>query len=168
MVRMQIVQASPSRLSSLLLLLVAMVSLSSCDGVLYHKFNTVGCEWHRGDTLSFVLCNPVFQESCCAADIELRCTKDYPYNDLWLYVDIMRRDSSFIYSDTLQFMIYEEGRIKGATAGLMYQTSSHLQVIVCVPYDTLTVRVVHIMDDDILPGVSDVGFRLSHCGRSRF
>lgn len=140
--------------------------VSSCDAVVYHKFETVGDGWRRNDTLMYRIATSPHLSGACDAEVELRCTSEYPYKDLWLYVELST-DSSVIECDTLQCFIYDDnGVINGSTAGLLYQMSFSIPVSPVVSEDTLNMRVVHVMADEPLYGVKDVGIKLLRSGRS--
>ena len=63
--------------------------------------------------------------------------------------------------DTLLCEVYDGGgRRKGATAGLLYQVESEVKPLPELVGDTLTFKVSHIMEEDALDGIADVGLKL--------
>lgn len=146
------------------LLLVTAILFSACDTTLYHEFRSVYYGWSRSDTLLFQFNNEAARDlEYCNTQIELRCTPNYPYKELWLRIE----GGSPIQADTLKCNIFNDyGRQNGTTAGLMYQLSIPYKNIKISSSDTITtVRIVHIMKDDTIRGISDVGIRLSHPDR---
>lgn len=100
------------------------------------------------------------------AQVEMRCTPQYPYKDIWIEIKGENATQGLLFTDTLHCEIYDEkGRMNGSTAGVLYQMSFPLPHPVTLPNDSVNIILRHIMSDDSLPGVSDVGIRFSNFGR---
>lgn len=142
--------------------------LSSCEEKVLHEFKNVGYEWRRDDTLRFSLYDR-YESDGYAARIELRSNTDYPYRDVWVCVEAVAPDGSFLSIDSVVCPVYNSyGVHEGVTSGIIYQSHSKEFDLPALDDDTLRIRVSHIMNDTILKGVSDVGIRLVRCGRHRF
>ena len=154
------IRAAVKRLSFLLL---TTLMLCACNDV-YHNFCSTKGEWKRNDTLRFEFFAPNdSKEKYYDARVEIRCTAEYPYKDLWMRIEADSKGYSSPYVDTLHCDIFDEaGRHNGATAGTLYQLSFPISSIPAAYGDTLDISIIHIMDDEILKGVRDVGIRLSH------
>ena len=153
-------------LPKLSVLLLAFVLLVSCDGTVYHRFGQVDSSgWALHDTVQFVYEGsslvPVGSEMEYA--IQVRYDANYKYKDLYVRVETWNAcDTALVSVDTLCCYIYDDnGRRLGYTAGTMYQNESMTMPLAASCTDTLLLRVSHIMDDDSLQGVFDVGMRLA-------
>ena len=149
-----------------MLLLFAAVLLASCDGTVYHRFEQVeSAGWSGCDTLSFLYeGNGVLADDAgVALAVQVRYAAAYKYRNLCMRVESCRACGEQLSVDTLCCAVYdEEGRRLGSTAGAMYQNGSEQVVIpAALCADTLIFKVSHMMDEDILCGVYDVGLKLS-------
>lgn len=155
-----------ARLLSNSLLCMVLLALASCDNR-YHRYLSVGGAWSRNDTLTFVC--PIFcGDASFSAYAGVRCMPSYPYKQLLLRVELETTPPSRTLVDTVQCDIFAaDGRWNGSTAGLMHQLDFYMADYDLPACDTVTLRVTHVMDDDTLQGVCDVGLRLSDCDRHR-
>ncbi len=158
------------RASKLLLSLFAL-SLASCSGTLFHEYCALDdtC-WSRSDTLMFIYDRS--HESGVAGyelTFEARVDASYAYKNIVASVLVNGKQETGIFADTLVCEVYDgNGNPNGATAGILYQVSSEPIYIDAIEGDTLFMRVSHIMDNDELGGVYDVGLRLySSSGRGQ-
>ena len=158
------------RASKPLLSLFAL-SLASCSGTLFHEYRALDdtC-WSRSDTLMFIYDRS--HESGVAGyelTFEARVDASYPYKNIVAGVLVNGKQETEIFADTLVCEVYDgNGNPNGATAGILYQVSSEPIYIDAIEGDTLFMRVSHIMDNDELSGVYDVGLRLySSSGRGQ-
>lgn len=143
----------------------AFLLFVSCDS-LFHQYRGVGGCWALSDTLTFTYTPTNEEKQNCRLDIELRSSNDYKYKEIFLRVERFSKRQKETVVDTLRCELYDDlGHTRGTTAGILWQTSFPVDTIEILPNDTVTVRVSHLMDDKQLKGVSDVGIRLSHCGR---
>ena len=151
-------------LRRLSLLLVAVVLLASCDGTVYHRFEQVdSAGWAASDTLSFMYDgSSVAADAAVAVAVQLRYVATYKYKNVCVRVESSETDGGLLSVDTLSCAIYgDDGRRLGSTAGTMYQNSSDTVLLPAMCSDTLCLKVSHIMDDDTLCGIYDVGVKLT-------
>ena len=151
-------------LRKLSLLLVAVVSLASCDGTVYHRFEQVdSAGWAASDTLSFIYDgNSIAADAAVAVAVQLRYAAAYEYKNMCVCVETSKAGGGLLSVDTLCCAIYDDdGRRLGSTAGTMYQNSSDTVLLPAMCSDTLCLKVSHIMDDDTLCGIYDVGVKLT-------
>ena len=147
---------------------LAIMLLVSCDS-LFHQYYGVGGCWDSSDTLTFTYAPTNEYKFSCRLDVELRSNSDYRYKELFLRIERFSELQRDTVVDTLLCELYDDsGHIRGTTAGILRQTSFPMDTIEILPSDTITIKVSHLMDDKQLQGVSDVGIRLSHCGRHQF
>lgn len=141
----------------------------SCDNRLLYEFKNVNGEWSRGDTLTFCF----FENNNVSSDytlrVELRNVHDCIYKNILLRVEACSNNYTKSLVDTVSCEIFsDKGVHNGATAGIMYQQASEKIHIPTLNGDTLHVKINHIMTEDTIIGVSDVGVRLQRLGRHRF
>ena len=146
-------------------LLVAALLLVSCDGTVYHRFGQVdSAGWAATDTLSFIYEGSDMLSSALAMEIvaQVRCNAGYAYKNLNLRIESSRADGALLSVDTLCCEIYDDnGRRLGSTAGTIYQTGSKPVPLAASCTDTLIFKVSHIMGENPLRGVLDVGIKLA-------
>lgn len=153
------------------LLSLFTLSLASCSGTLFHEYRAIDdtC-WSRSDTLMFIYDRS--HESGVAGyelTFEARVDASYAYKNIVVGVLVNGKQEMEIFADTLVCEVYDgNGNPNGATAGILYQVSSEPIYIDAIEGDTLFMRVSHIMDNDELGGVYDVGLRIcSSSGRGQ-
>lgn len=136
----------------------------------YHVYRAVsGTDgWSKSDSMEFVLPADV-PAGTYGMEIGIRHTGEYPYRDIWLSVTKVEGDSLPSHTDTLHiYLADEEGHWKqhgGAIGGLFQQTSVCGKPVTLLA-DSITrcFRVTHLMRQNPLPGISDVGIRLFLAG----
>lgn len=138
--------------------------LAACQSnIVYHSYEPVSPGgWAKSDTLVYALPASVPAGSY-EVEIGIRYQESYPYRDIWLGVSHNTLDTLTYVTDTLQLFLADEvGNKTGNGPGGLYQCD--------LPYKTSfpirlegnarTFRIVHIMTDEPLIGISDVGIRL--------
>lgn len=156
---------SMSKIFKRLPVAAVILLLLSC-GDLFHQFRSVGTSWSQCDTLAFTYPSAVDVPTRSAVDIELRNNDQYPYKEILLRIELRSQLLNNSVVDTLLCQLYSDnGTPQGSTAGILRQTSFPLDTIDILPNDTLTIKVSHLMCDDNVRGISDVGIRFLHCGR---
>lgn len=155
-----------TRPSSCLLLIVLL--LTACDSTVFHSYNPVaGSRWTATDTLCYSYA-PSGAGGYREYDfrIGVRTTAAYGFKNLVMRLDgFLPGDSLPFLTDTVVCGIYDDdGWRRGTTAGLLYQVESGTGHFGPVKCDTLLFRLSHLMDNDTLCGVSDVGLKLMSAG----
>lgn len=145
----------------IVVLLVALFASCGRDTV-YHSYRPVSNDgWQREDTLLFALPSSI-PGGDYDVEIGLRHHEDYPYRDLWLAYGFAS-DVSKSLADSVQLTLaYESGNWHGNGAAGLYQYSSlSPRPIHLMDERTDSVlRIVHLMKDEPLKGICDVGIRL--------
>ena len=145
------------RASSIILLFL----LCACDGTLYHSFSTLAGEWQRDSVAEFVYGSPYLPSAGCAVRVEARTDATYRYRSLVVCAGYYNMNDSLLACDTIPIVVYgDDGRRLGATAGILYQQQSDILFPEVSFRDSVTIRLRHIMPDDTLKGVHDIGIRL--------
>lgn len=126
----------------------------------YCSVPTVG--WNRADTLIYRLPDG-FAGHRLTVEMDVRHTETYPYRDLWLA--LIHSPASKARHDIVHLQLADErGNWNGkGYSGCLYQYSQQVGTVVCHPSDSI-LRIVHLMKNDELPGLADVGVRLSLSG----
>ena len=124
----------------------------------YHHIS--GQHWNDNQTLNF---SPIINDATSPYNlwIELRHNNDYPYQNIWFFVSILKKDS-VLKTDTLQYMLADDfGKWQGRGNNAFYQQSLIYKNLYQFP-DTgkFDIRVQHAMRDSRLKGVEDVGIRI--------
>jgi gliding motility-associated lipoprotein GldH len=146
-------------------LLLLLLLLTACDDTVYHGYNAVdGDVWKPKDTLvyRYVPNRSRDVSGMYVLRAGVRVTAGYEYRNLVLRVESYVPGAAMSPGvDTVVCKVYDnEGRREGSTAGLLYQLSSNAVQTVSLLGDTVVFRISHLMDDDSLRGVSDVGLKL--------
>lgn len=148
-------------------LLFAVLLLASCDGTVYHQFREVdGDGWNVTDTLQFLYEGSGRSNKAVEMAVQVRYGSAYKYKNLYLRVETLHADSVLLSVDTLCCRIYDDaGRRLGSTAGSIYQNESQKVLLNASCADTLLLKLSHIMPDESLQGVFDMGVELTGVNR---
>ena len=144
-------------------LLLAVVMLASCDTTVYHRFEPVmGDSWAAGDTLSFLYEGSGRVPDSAAVEVQFRYAAGYKYKNLCVRVEMLNAAGEQLSADTLCCVMYDDdGRRLGSTAGSIYQNRSAAVAVPASCADTLLFKVSHVMDEEVLAGIFDVGLRIT-------
>lgn len=144
-------------------LLLAVVMLASCDTTVYHRFAPVmGESWAAGDTLSFLYEGSGRVPGNAAVEVQFRYAAGYKYKNLCVRVETLSAAGEQLSADTLCCVMYDDdGRRLGSTAGAVYQNRSTAVAVPASCADTLLFKVSHVMDEEVLAGIFDVGLRIT-------
>lgn len=134
------------------------------SGMVYHKYqSTADSGWAKKDTLKL---DAFPSDSACEVIMtaEVRNNLHYPYSDLYLVIKQNIADSIHWQTDTVKFVLADKlGRWTGIGGGNYYQSSTYVRTLKLPPHPMHTIiKVSHGMKDNILKGITDVGFRLEY------
>ena len=118
--------------------------------------------WNKSDTLVYTLPNSI-PAGNYEAEIGIRYQESYPYRDIWLGVSHNTEDTLPYVTDTLQlFLVDEAGNKTGNGLCGLYQCNLPYKAFIPIRTEgsTRTFRIVHIMRDNPLTGISDIGIQL--------
>lgn len=139
--------------------------LTACHShTVYHSYCPVPPQgWGKGDTLVYQLPASI-PEGVYDLEIGIRYQEGYPYRDIWLAVSRHLTDSALCATDTLHFFLTDEAGNKTQNSpGALYQYTAHYPTPISLQ-DTDTIRsfhLVHLMKDNPLRGITDMGIRLT-------
>ncbi|MBR1688355.1 MAG: gliding motility lipoprotein GldH [Prevotella sp.] len=139
-----------------------LTGMAACNRktVYDHYSHTPVAGWERNDTLSFDI-KPMAAGGEYREEVGLRINDAYPFMGLSLVIEQTILPAHLIRSDTLNCkLIDEHGTVKGHGIST-YQYNFHLTTLTLNEGDSLHIAVRHNMKREILPGISDIGIRLS-------
>lgn len=151
-------------MSKLLLLLLPLLVVACNPNESYNAYQPVGKEgWHRDSMLTFSV--PVSDTlSTCRVELQIRHTGSYPYDNLWVAVEMASPDSSNSLVDTLEVKLVDKNNNWiGAGSGHIL----HLTHLLRSDYrfnrsGTYTFTIRHCMDDTLLKELSHAGLRIAY------
>jgi gliding motility-associated lipoprotein GldH len=121
---------------------------------LYHSYQPVtDTGWYSNDTLLYQLPFPISAQESLQYEIGIRHKDTYPYRDLWLTVN---QDTIHMYlADTTGYWL-------GNGIGNIKQYSNTFQPQMGTRDSIKELRVTHIMQDNPLHGICDIGIHIKH------
>lgn len=147
----------------ILSVVVTMLLLfSSCDnGVVYDTYNHTQIEgWEKNDTLVFDVPRLV-SSGRYRMEVGLRTNGTFPFTGLSVVVEQTVIPGYKTFTDTLRCRLTDEkGNVLGRGVSC-FQYNFILSDVDLAKGDSLHVRVRHIMKREILPGISDVGLKVT-------
>ena len=142
--------------------LLALITLCGCQRQsAYHQYRHISEPgWDKTDTLHFDI-SPMVADGTYRLDAELRTDKDYPFQQLTIEVEQKVFPSKETYHDAVVCdLVSETGIIEGD--GISYfQYRFHVRDLSLHRGDSVHVCLTHNMKREIMPGIADVGIRLS-------
>lgn len=145
-----------------ILLLTVALAFAGCNRkTLYHRYaHTPLTEWERADTLKFSM-KPAVRSAVVQRDVEVRISEQYPFQSLNLVIEQTTLPSNVVRRDTLDCKLIDpNGNILGDGITL-FQYRFHLPDTSLSEGDSVSISIHHNMKREMLPGISDVGIRLT-------
>ena len=143
-----------------LLLLFGLITACDTQTVYVHYEHTPVTGWERNDTLRFQI-GALSQTADYAEEVGLRINSDYPFTMLQLIFEQELLPSHQVRIDTLDCTLVDQrGNMLGQGV-INYQYRFPLATLPLEEGDRLQIVVRHNMKREILPGISDVGIRLT-------
>ena len=142
--------------------LLALIVLCGCQQqIAYHEFRHIyDPGWDKSDTIHFDT-RSLSAGGSYRLDAELRTDKNYPFQKLTIEIEQTVYPSKEKYHDVIDCdLISEEGVIEGD--GISYfQYQFHVRDLSLHQGDSVHICLTHNMKREIMPGITDVGIRLS-------
>ena len=142
-----------------LFIIIALTLLISCRSqrTLLHEFAAIdGEEWNIIDSLHFEI-DSVTTGGNCETTLEFRTNANYPYRNISILMTQSLRNKNKDITKTLAYDIVDESG-KNNGEGITYLTH---RIPFCTMEiqegDTVDIFIRHNMQDNILPGIADVG-----------
>lgn len=140
----------------------AMIGACNENTVVYHSYQSLPLEgWAKGDTLTFYI--PVTDSVPSELNLfaEVRNRSNYPYQNLYLFINENLQDSTVWRTDTLSICLADStGRWMGNGWGSIYQSAAFVKTVRPLHPGNYTIRVVNGMKDEKLNGLNDIGIRM--------
>lgn len=136
--------------------------LSCTDGVNFDEYQHTSISgWEKNDTLTFMTSH--FTETgIYAINLGLRVNGTFPFTDLRLIVEQKLMKERKISTDTIDCALTDKrGNFIGQGVSF-YQYSFPINKIDVKEGDSIRIRVRHDMKREILPGISDIGIKITH------
>lgn len=149
------------RLLKSVLLIAFICSLFCCSqgpNAIYHSYHHVVMPWVRNDTLSFQVSVPDSLEKY-QAFVLIRTMDIYPYKNLAIRVEHDLKDSLLVEIDTLfcDLTLKKDKSWDISEWGGLRQSKILLKDSVLSSFRTLHFKVNHLMENDSISGINDVG-----------
>ena len=140
----------------------ALLSLTGCnEHVIYHSYRHVpGSGWSRRDTLTFDI-DTVRAEATYQFELGLRSTDSYPYTVIWLAVEREFSHPDTLRRDTVKCQLMDPVTHRMGKGIYMYQYDVPVPPMALRRGQTGQVRIIHLMQREVLPGIHDVGVLIS-------
>jgi gliding motility-associated lipoprotein GldH len=142
-----------------LYIIIALTLLISCRSqrTLLHEFAAIdGEEWNIIDSLHFEI-DSVTTSGNCETTLEFRTNANYPYRNISILMTQSLRNKNKDITKALAYDIVDESG-KNNGEGITYLTH---RIPFCTMEiqegDTVDIFIRHNMQDNILPGIADVG-----------
>lgn len=135
--------------------------LSSCIGdTIQHQYHHISKEgWSRNDTIAFEL-PPANVEGHYAVDTEIRTTRPFPYQKIWVVREVLFQTPLMTHNDTICIetgsdTAFPEGK------GVTIRTYSHSDTTFALKEGQQgRMKLYHVMSREILPHITDIGINM--------
>lgn len=115
----------------------------------YQPINPIG--WERIDTLFYTFNTTSKQNTLLKSSIGIRHEDSYPYRDIWI---IANQDTFHLY------LADSTGKWKGKGLGNLRQIVFPVNLNLQEQDSTIKIKINHIMQENPLPGIHDIGMHL--------
>lgn len=139
-----------------------MLMTTACDRkTIFHQYNhTAATGWERSDTM-FYNVGKINGSGAFKEEIDLRLNGTYPFLGLCIIVEHTIYPANITTFDTLNCS-FDRPDIKYKSNGISYrQYRYHLKDINLTESDSVTIRLRHNMMREVLPGIADIGVKLT-------
>lgn len=146
-------------MKKVLLALISLVLISCRQGVVYDEFKSLPTSGWDAD--SALLFTPFVADTIGGYEVQIivRHTARYPYQNLWLFVDVMQ-DSLLLRRDTIEsFLANERGEWYGAGMQLYELPLLYLENI-ALSEGQYAIAIQQGMREDQLRGINDIGLKI--------
>lgn len=141
-----------------------IVGVSCSEREAYYKFEEIkGASWEAEDALIFLIdSTDIDREKRYDVSIEITNNVDYPYQNLWLFSEYNKEDSSIVKAQKEFILADEFGKWQGSGFASLYQSSFPvLKSIRFAKGIQYHIYIRHGMQDTILHGIEKVGLKIT-------
>lgn len=138
------------------------LGVASCrEGTVMHFYRETPVEgWDQSDALVYPI-DTVKDGGVYKMEVGVRTTNGYPYQKLWLTISAELHNPDTAFADTLACGFVDAGGARDGSGTDTYQYRYDAGTVELRKGQSGTFRIQHIMRREILPGISDIGIRLS-------
>lgn len=144
-------------------LMAIAISVSSCDDSRIYDYYAATPQngWERNEVLHFEV--PKIEKAGIYQQcVQLRANQKYPFQTVTLIVEQTIFPQKQVYQDTIEcHIINEEGRLEGKNGISSTEVVAPLRTLQLRQGDSLAISIRHDMRRELLPGISDVGIRIT-------
>ena len=147
--------------------MLVVLMLTACnDKTVYHDYEqTPASGWEKNDPLSFTL-PPIQETGNYKEEVGMRINGSFPFLSLSLIVEQTKLNTGEKQCDTLVCeLINKRGYPQGKGVS-QYQYLFPLKTLQLNKGDSLYIEIRHDMKREILPGITDVGLKVSKTSRA--
>lgn len=139
-----------------------LITMAACTkGTLYHRFmSTPVAGWEKNDSLVFGI-PKVKEHGLYRQELLLRTTGTYPFTSITLIVKQHKTPGGTTETQTVKCPLTDKNGNMNGHGVSAYQYKFDVRDIEVKPGDSLTVCIRHDMKREILPGISDVGIKMT-------
>lgn len=144
-------------------MLVVLMCFSCQHKEVYYQFDELKSgKWAKTDTLYFYIDSSlVVPETPYDISLEISHNADYPYRNLWFYVQDNLQQPAFMSYSQQYTMADPFGKWYGSGFGALYQLSVPYKDSVCFAGKrNYCIKIVHGMRDEPLKGIEKVGVKV--------
>jgi gliding motility-associated lipoprotein GldH len=145
-----------------IIITISIFSLASCDkNTVFDKYDHTPLQgWEKNDTLIFEV-PPVTATGLYRANMGLRINGAFPFMSLCLVVEQTIYPSHRVITDTLNYHLINKNGTSQGQGLSYYQYSFPITELTLNKGDSIHICIRHNMKRDILPGISDIGVKIS-------
>lgn len=147
---------------SAMLWCVAALLLGGCDeSVVYHHYvSTSILGWEKNDTLEFNIPRLITTDRY-REEIDVRISNEYPFKSINLVIEQQFFPGKRVKRDVLRCQFTDaKGHFEGHGTNF-YQYRYVLDDVILRQNDSVHITIKHDMKREIVPGISDIGVRLT-------
>ena len=147
--------------------MLVVLMLTACnDKTVYHDYEQIPASgWEKNDQLSFTL-PPIQKTGDYTEEVGMRINGSFPFLSLSLIIEQTKLNTGEKQCDTLVCeLINKRGYPQGKGVS-QYQYLFPLKTLQLNKGDSLRIEIHHDMKREILPGITDVGIKLSKISRA--
>jgi len=144
------------------LLLGVLLMLTACheDTVYNHFEQPFGDGWDRSDTLRFEVPS-IAADGNYQVTLQVRTDVSYPYRNLSFVVEQTLMPRQQVRRDTVNCQLVDKRGMRTGSGVSQFQYSFPMRQLLLHKKQTVRFAVFHCMKLEVLPGVMDVGIRIS-------
>ena len=146
---------------------LVVLMLTACDSkTVYHNYEqTPASGWEKNDQLSFTL-PPIKEAGNYTEEVGMRINGSFPFLSLNLIIEQTKLNTGEKQCDTLVCKLINKRGYPQGKGVSQYQYLFPLKTLQLDKNDSLYIEIRHDMKREILPGITDVGIKLSKTSRA--